>query len=242
MTQWNYFHHGGDVTKSLVVAQQNYNEMRWKQRNLSVSNGAKAKVQRGASCRNSTIECCSQKLQIKGVLRQPGMLILEVAWSLIQIFIGFWMIWDRKWDTPKTYTGYKVHFSLFLDIAGESEEGFDTEWSLKAYSSTVPITRRTILCLQAESCRSMPLMLPHILMQIPHWTFESETRDHVSRMIFPSGILQDHRHLSKPPYCTTQQGAFQNAHELLILRAIKISMLHKNHIFQCMGKIFCTEF
>ena len=26
------------------------------------------------------------------------------------------------------------------------------------------------------------------------------------------------------------------------LRPLKISMLYKNHIFQCMGKIFCVEF
>ena len=32
------------------------------------------------------------------------------------------------------------------------------------------------------------------------------------------------------------------AYELLNLRALKISMLYKNHIFQCTGKIFCVEF
>ena len=35
---------------------------------------------------------------------------------------------------------------------------------------------------------------------------------------------------------------FKNTYELLNLRAIKISMLYKNHIFQCMGKMFCVEF
>ena len=30
-------------------------------------------------------------------------------------------------------------------------------------------------------------------------------------------------------------GRFKNAYELLNLRALKISMLYKNHIFQCMG-------
>ena len=35
---------------------------------------------------------------------------------------------------------------------------------------------------------------------------------------------------------------FKNTYELLNLRALKISKLHKNHIFQCMGKIFCVEF
>ena len=32
-------------------------------------------------------------------------------------------------------------------------------------------------------------------------------------------------------------GRFKNTYELLNLRALKISKLHKNHIFQCMGKI-----
>ena len=37
-------------------------------------------------------------------------------------------------------------------------------------------------------------------------------------------------------------GRFNNAYELLNLRALKISMLYKSHIFQCMGKIFWVEF
>ena len=37
-------------------------------------------------------------------------------------------------------------------------------------------------------------------------------------------------------------GCFKNTYELLNLRALKISKLHKKHIFQCMGKIFCVEF
>ena len=38
------------------------------------------------------------------------------------------------------------------------------------------------------------------------------------------------------------RGRFRNAYELLNLRALKSSMLYKNHIFQCMGEIFCVEF
>ena len=34
---------------------------------------------------------------------------------------------------------------------------------------------------------------------------------------------------------------FKNLYELLPLRALKISMFHKNFIFQYMGKIFCVE-
>ena len=37
-------------------------------------------------------------------------------------------------------------------------------------------------------------------------------------------------------------GRFKNGYELLNPRALKISMLYKNRIFQCMGKIFCVEF
>ena len=37
-------------------------------------------------------------------------------------------------------------------------------------------------------------------------------------------------------------GRLKNEYELLNLRAHKILMLCKNHIFQCMGQIFCVEF
>ena len=37
-------------------------------------------------------------------------------------------------------------------------------------------------------------------------------------------------------------GCFKNKYELINLRALKISMLCKNHIVKCMGKIFCVEF
>ena len=43
-------------------------------------------------------------------------------------------------------------------------------------------------------------------------------------------------------YVITFGGRFKNAYELLNLRALEISMLFKDHIFQCMGKIFCVEF
>ena len=37
-------------------------------------------------------------------------------------------------------------------------------------------------------------------------------------------------------------GRFKNTYELLNLRALKILMLYKDGIVQCMGKIFCVEF
>ena len=38
------------------------------------------------------------------------------------------------------------------------------------------------------------------------------------------------------------RGHFKTTYELLNIRALKISMLYKGRIFQCMGKIFCMEF
>ena len=39
-----------------------------------------------------------------------------------------------------------------------------------------------------------------------------------------------------------QGGHFKNMYELLNLKALRNSMLYKNHIFHCVGKIFCVEF
>ena len=50
-------------------------------------------------------------------------------------------------------------------------------------------------------------------------------------------IMADYVHLTH-----RDRGRFNNAYELLTLRALKISMFHKRFIFQCMGKIFCVEF
>ena len=41
---------------------------------------------------------------------------------------------------------------------------------------------------------------------------------------------------------TPTWGRFKDTYELLNLRAPEISISYKNHIFQCMGKIFCVEF
>ena len=42
------------------------------------------------------------------------------------------------------------------------------------------------------------------------------------------------------PFITS--GCFKNVFLLLNLRALKIPMLYKNFVFQCMGEIFCVEF
>ena len=44
------------------------------------------------------------------------------------------------------------------------------------------------------------------------------------------------------PRLLDHRGRFKNTYELLNLRAVKISILYKNYIFQCMGMIFCVEF
>ena len=48
--------------------------------------------------------------------------------------------------------------------------------------------------------------------------------------------------LSQYHGCWCPVGRFKNTYELSNLRALKISTLYKNRIFQCMGKIFCLEF
>ena len=63
-------------------------------------------------------------------------------------------------------------------------------------------------------------------------------------MTGPSGvccfILQ---HVYPVTVVTTLSGGhFKNTFELLNLRALKVSHMYENCIFQCMGKIFCVEF
>ena len=84
------------------------------------------------------------------------------------------------------------------------------------------------------------------------------TKSHTSSMhasAWKSSFLGNICHLSQPSKKDKRHGykpvlrnflrsggRFKNAYELLNLRALKISILHKNCIFQCMGKIFCVEF
>ena len=49
-------------------------------------------------------------------------------------------------------------------------------------------------------------------------------------------------HMHDGIVCMSPGGRFENAYELLTLRALKISMFHKTFNFQCMGKIFGVEF
>ena len=56
----------------------------------------------------------------------------------------------------------------------------------------------------------------------------------LSKLFFPG---KEPSHTGRGP-----GGRFKNTYELFNLRALKISKLHKNYIFQCMGKIFCVEF
>ena len=48
--------------------------------------------------------------------------------------------------------------------------------------------------------------------------------------------------LSRYILVSTPGDHFKNVSELVNLRAPKFSILNKNHLFQCMGKIFCVEF
>ena len=48
-------------------------------------------------------------------------------------------------------------------------------------------------------------------------------------------------HLFPGNNSTKGRGRLKNAHELLNRRVLKILMLYKNKIFECMGQIFCFE-
>ena len=37
-------------------------------------------------------------------------------------------------------------------------------------------------------------------------------------------------------------GVFQKVYKFVNVKALKFSALNENHLFQCMGKIFCVEF
>ena len=58
----------------------------------------------------------------------------------------------------------------------------------------------------------------------------------------PSDLHMSFRDFTTEWHGRAPGGRFKNTYELLNLRALKISKLHKNHIFQCVGKIFCVEF
>ena len=114
---------GGDATNSLVVAQQNYNETKWRQRNLSVENGTKCDgtargiVQKFNNC------IFQPKLQIKGVLRQPCMLIWELC-SLIKVPNVYRILTDLKQKLEQTHEVQKIQgpFKRFSGFAREDDE------------------------------------------------------------------------------------------------------------------------
>ena len=81
---------------------------------------------------------------------------------------------------------------------------------------------------------SEPMMvsLPtHICVTRPQWVNKSGTE---------TGIFHDNKVITMAAVALAPSiacGCFKNAYELLNLRALKISLLCKNHIFQCMGSV-----
>ena len=80
------------------------------------------------------------------------------------------------------------------------------------------------------------------------WNFNQKTKRFFRENTFENVtckmaaiLLQSQAEGNEEQYHYGARGAFQKAYELLNLRALKISMLYKNHIFQCTGKIFCVE-
>ena len=117
------------------------------------------------------------------------------------------------------------------------------------------------ICIQNKSTKKQ-VSLPWIRNYIPHFSvrcdFLCRTRGqdqyrnsyHKVKMVsqtiwfswWQSVFLDRHDslYIEMGPRCPG--GHFRNAYKLLNLRALKISVMYKNCIFQCMGKIFCVEF
>ena len=117
------------------------------------------------------------------------------------------------------------------------------------------ITRSSILSFQVQ-CRDfksfqVSIMLRNVLIKRGPW--DDITHDHETSWYINAFRITGHlwgesagnRESTGDHDITLIKGPggrFKNTYELLNLRALKISKLHKNHIFQCMGKIFCVEF
>ena len=85
------------------------------------------------------------------------------------------------------------------------------------------------------SCTNPSICLFLFHLQRAYWGFWLEINFIEGDIIIPVTHSHTRTMLCSRPHLT-------NAYELLNLRDFKISMLNKNYIFQCMGKIFCVEF
>ena len=75
-----------------------------------------------------------------------------------------------------------------------------------------------------------------------HWPYSHLNNNMYHMLMTCKFIVKTVAHLFLWLMWSTPGVFFKNTYELLNPRALKISMLHKNCISQCMGKIFCMEF
>ena len=159
---------------------------------------------------------------------------------MFQIFIGYWTIWDRIVDKRKRYRRYKVHVGVFLYIAGENDEDFDTEGSLYAFSSTVPITPRAIPYLQAGSCRSIPWMSQCILVQRVLYAEEHTTQSiiELQRILVNNGDKLLSTLIAKATHSITL--AFDSTHlnSMLIIRTRSMDL---KYLIEYKGAVFVEK-
>ena len=81
------------------------------------------------------------------------------------------------------------------------------------------------------------------LVQYKHAILPLSKSHCADKTILQASYLQNGiSYTGKMTYSYWIRGHFKNPYELLNLRALKISMLYKIHIFQSIGKIFCVEF
>ena len=128
-------------------------------------------------------------------------------------------IFSRKYTTPEITFMVRISIWKFVRVPKARLWALLQSFSLK-FSSQVPFVQYT------NFERSFWRARETLVKQPPG---------------FPGIVLLTFRQGWTTHY-TWPGGRFKNIYELLNARALKISMLYKNRIFQCMGKIFCVEF
>ena len=115
----------------------------------------------------------------------------------------------------------------------------------KAYHSQLNIYKMLMIKIIATGTSLFNKSCPYEFIVRNDFWLKTSSQINVSA-VYRFGIHTEHYQVPTCAilrYCILLPGGrFKNAYELLNLRALKISMLYKNHIFQCMSMIFCVEF
>ena len=144
--------------------------------------------------------------------------------------------WSTFWKS-----NFKQQLGCRFDIM-DNESYFFVFWHMQLYMSWYiraffSFTFLNILYFFKYSCTK-------IFHRCSLYTFYSNTMHHIIKLAPPPSKMSSFLYVPTGTGMALEWpgGRFKNTYELLNPRALKISMLYKNRIFQCMGKIFCVEF